>query len=215
MKNSFLAVINSLISAARNGKRVTVFVELKARFDEENNFDMSQRMRKAGIRIIYSLPRLKVHAKMILVLRKTEKHNLEKSYACLSTGNFNEKTATIYSDIMILTNRIELITEMNQLFGLLEKGEGTYPFKHLMVTQFNLIDGVTAKIHREIENARDGKKARLILKMNGLHDPYMINLLYDASEAGVEVDLIVRGICCLVPDQPYSRNIKKIGRAHV
>lgn len=202
------AVINTLISAAQNGKRVTVFVELKARFDEENNFDTSERMRKSGIRIIYSLPRLKVHAKMALVLRKTQKYNHEKSYACLSTGNFNENTAKIYSDLVILTNRTELITEMDHLFGMLEKGEGTYPFKHILVSQFNMVDEITSKIQREIDNHKAGKKARIILKMNGLHDPQMINLLYDASDAGVPIDLIVRGICCLVPNQPYSRNIR-------
>lgn len=202
------AVINSLISAAQNGKRVTVFVELKARFDEENNFDTSERMRRAGIRIIYSLPRLKVHAKMVLVLRKTEKHQLEKCYACLSTGNFNENTAKVYSDLIILTNRLELITEMNDLFEMLEKGIHPYTFNALLVSQFNMLESLHEKIVRETEAAKAGKKARIILKMNGLQDPQMIQLLYDASEAGVRVDLIVRGICCLVPDQPYSRNIR-------
>ncbi|MGL4293470.1 MAG: polyphosphate kinase 1 [Bacteroidales bacterium] len=202
------AVINSLISAAQNGKRVTVFVELKARFDEENNFDKAERMRKAGIRIIYSLPGLKVHAKMILVLRKTESHQLEKCYACLSTGNFNEKTAGVYSDLVILTNKNELIIEMEKLFELLEKGVEPYGFKYLLVSQFNMVEQLESKINREIDAARNGKKARLILKMNGLHDPYMIELMYRASEAGVRIDLIVRGICCLVPNQPYSRNIR-------
>ncbi len=202
------AVINSLISAAQNGKRVTVFVELKARFDEENNYDTSERMRKAGIRIIYSLPRLKVHAKMALVLRKREKYNLEKSYACLSTGNFNENTAKVYSDLMILTNRIELITEMDRLFGMLEKGVEDYDFKYLLVSQFNMIDGIEQKIRQEMQNQQEGRKARIILKMNGLQDPALVQLLYDASEAGVQIDLIVRGICCLVPNQSYSQNIR-------
>ena len=202
-------VIDSLISAARNGKRVTVFVELKARFDEENNFDTSERMRQAGIRIIYSLPRLKVHAKMILVKRKALRvSNLNNSFACLSTGNFNEKTARIYSDMILLTNRPELTDEVGKLFELLEKGVEPYPFRHLLVSQFNMVDELEAKIRREIEAARAGRRARMILKMNGLHDQHMIDLLYDASEAGVQIDLIVRGICCLVPDQPYSANIR-------
>ncbi|MEG1903083.1 MAG: polyphosphate kinase 1 [Bacteroidales bacterium] len=201
-------VINSLISAAQNGKRVTVFVELKARFDEENNFDTAEMMRKAGIRIIYSLPGLKVHAKMILVLRKTDAHHLNKCFGCLSTGNFNEKTANVYSDLVILTNRTELITEMDKLFELLEKGVEPYPFRYLLVSQFNMTEQIESKIRREIESARSGCKARMILKMNGLHDPNMIELLYQASEAGVEIDLIVRGICCLVPGQSYSKNIR-------
>ena len=201
-------VINSLISAAQNGKRVTVFVELKARFDEENNFDTAELMRKAGIRIIYSLPGLKVHAKMILVLRKTGSHHLEKCYGCLSTGNFNEKTATVYSDLVILTNRIELITEMEKLFELLEKGVEPYDFNYLLVSQFNMVEQLEYKINLEIEAARAGRKARLILKMNGLHDPRMIDLLYQASMAGVQIDLIVRGICCLVPNQSYSKHIR-------
>lgn len=202
-------VINSLISAAQNGKRVTVFVELKARFDEENNFDTSEQMRKAGIRIIYSLPGLKVHAKMILVLRKTgETHGLDKCFACLSTGNFNEKTAGVYSDLILLTNKVELITEMEKLFELLEKGVEPYPFRYLLVSQFNMVEQLEMKFNREMEAAKEGRKARMILKMNGLHDPHMIDMLYAASEAGVQIDLIVRGICCLVPNQAYSKNIR-------
>ncbi len=201
-------VINSLISASANGKRVTVFVEIKARFDEENNFVNAEKMRKAGIRIIYSLPGLKVHSKMALVLRKTESGNLDKSYACMSTGNFNEKTACQYSDLLILTNRIELITEMDILFDMLENGIRPYEFKHIMVSQFNMVDTLRSKFDVEIENARSGKRARIILKMNGLHDTQMINMIYDASEAGVEIDLIVRGICCLVPNQAYSSNVR-------
>ncbi|MDO5570027.1 MAG: polyphosphate kinase 1 [Bacteroidales bacterium] len=202
------AVINRLISASQNGKKVTVFVELKARFDEENNFDTSERMKKAGIRIIYSLPKLKVHAKMILVLRKTDSGNLDKCYACLSTGNFNEKTAKIYSDMVLLTNRNELINEMDSLFNMLENGVKQYDFKHLLVSQFNMVDEIKNLVDFEINQKKQGKKARIILKMNGLQDSELINLLYDASEAGVGIDLIVRGICCLVPNQPYSKNIK-------
>lgn len=202
-------VIDSLISAAQNGKRVTVFVELKARFDEENNFDTAEKMRKAGIRIIYSLPGLKVHSKMILVLRKTEDHQVhDQCFACLSTGNFNEKTAGVYSDLLLLTNKIELIKEMVKLFELLEKGVELYPFEHLLVSQFNMVERLEEKFQREIAAAKAGKKARMILKMNGLQDPHMIDLLYEASEAGVEIDLIVRGICCLIPNQPFSQNIR-------
>ena len=201
-------VINSLISAARNGKNVTVFVELKARFDEENNFANAEKMRKAGIKIIYSLPGLKVHSKMILVLRKQEEYGFSKSYACLSTGNFNEKTARLYSDLMIITQNNDIISEVATLFEILETGIRSASFRHILVSQFNMVDNVRAMVNREIDNVRAGKKGRIILKMNGIHDQQMIDMLYDASIAGVEIDLIVRGICCLVPNKSYSKNIK-------
>ena len=201
-------VINSLSSAARNGKNVTVFVELKARFDEENNFANAEKMRKAGIKIIYSLPGLKVHSKMILVLRKQEEYGFSKSYACLSTGNFNEKTARLYSDLMIITQNNDIISEVATLFEILETGIRSASFRHILVSQFNKVDNVRAMVNREIDNVRAGKKGRIILKMNGIHDQQMIDMLYDASIAGVEIDLIVRGICCLVPNKSYSKNIK-------
>ena len=202
------AVINSLISAARNGKNVTVFVELKARFDEENNFANAEKMRKAGIKIIYSLPGLKVHSKMILVLRKQQEWGFAKSYACMSTGNFNEKTAKLYSDLMIITRNSDVIEEIATLFDMLENGIMPATFNHILVSQFNMVDRVRFMINREIENVRLGKKGRIILKMNGIHDQQMIGMLYDASEEGVEIDLIVRGICCLVPNKSFSSNIK-------
>ena len=164
-------------------------------------------MRKAGIKIIYSLPGLKVHAKMALVIRKFAESGYKKCYACLSTGNFNEKTSLVYSDLMILTHNSEIIEEIAALFDMLENGVKEYDFKYILVTQFNMVDRLKQMVETEMNNARKGKKARMILKMNGLHDPQMINLLYDASLAGVKVDLIVRGICCLVPNQPYSKNI--------
>lgn len=203
------AVINTLISAAQNGKKVTVFVELKARFDEENNMKTAERMEQAGIRIIYSIPGLKVHAKVAVILRKeTTNGNKRRNFAYLSTGNFNEKTAKIYSDMALLTSNAELITDINKVFAVLE-GKLTEPtFRHLLVARFNMVPELTRMIHREIEHVKQGRKGRIILKMNGLHDQNMIDELYHASENGVEIDLIVRGICCLVPDQPYSRNIR-------
>ena len=205
------AVVNALITAAKNGKRVTVFVELKARFDEENNIATSERMKKYGIKIIYSTPGLKVHAKVALILRRSERgENIEKSFAYLSTGNFNEKTAKIYSDMGLFTYNTTLIQDLNLLFNILE-GKTAYPhFEQLIVSPFNMLSSLKEKIAREIELARQGKQAYLILKMNGLQDEEMIRLLYDASEAGVKINLIIRGICCLVPNQPYSRNIKII-----
>ena len=203
------AVINTLISAAQNGKKVTVFVELKARFDEENNMSTAERMEQAGIRIIYSIPGLKVHAKVAVILRKdTEDGCKRRDFAYLSTGNFNEKTARIYSDMALLTSNAELITDINKVFAVLEGKLAGPTFRHLLVARFNMVSELTRMIHREIEHVKAGRKGRIVLKMNGLHDQNMINELYNASENGVEIDLIVRGICCLVPNRPFSANIR-------
>ncbi len=203
------AVINTLVSAAQNGKKVTVFVELKARFDEENNMSTAERMEKAGIRIIYSIPGLKVHAKVAVIIRKdSEDGNKRRDFAYLSTGNFNEKTARIYSDMALLTCNDEIITDINKVFAVLEGKMSEPTFRHLLVARFNMVPELTRMIHREIEHVKQGRKGRIVLKMNGLHDQNMINELYHASENGVEIDLIVRGICCLVPGQPYSANIR-------
>ena len=203
------AVINTLISAAQNGKKVTVFVELKARFDEENNMSTAERMEQAGIRIIYSIPGLKVHAKVAVILRKdTEDGCKRRDFAYLSTGNFNEKTARIYSDMALLTSNAELITDINKVFAVLDGKLAGPTFRHLLVARFNMVPELTRMIHREIEHVKAGRKGRIVLKMNGLHDQNMINELYNASENGVEIDLIVRGICCLVPNRPFSANIK-------
>ncbi|MDR0996002.1 MAG: polyphosphate kinase 1 [Tannerella sp.] len=197
------AVINRLIAAARAGKRVTVFVELKARFDEENNMSAAERMKEAGVRIIYSLPGLKVHAKVALILRKEGLPGI----TCICTGNFNEKTAAVYSDLVLMTEKSELVADVASLFDFLEDRTRTPHFSQLLVARFNMTDALKRMIHREIEHAAQGRKAYILLKMNGLHDKDMIDELYRASEAGVQIDLIVRGICCLAPGRPYSRNI--------
>ena len=188
------AVINTLIAAAQNGKKVTVFVELKARFDEENNMSTAERMEQAGIRIIYSIPGLKVHAKVAVILRKdTEDGCKRRDFAYLSTGNFNEKTARIYSDMALLTSNAELITDINKVFAVLEGKLAGPTFRHLLVARFNMVPELTRMIHREIEHVKAGRKGRIVLKMNGLHDQNMINELYNASENGVEIDLISGG----------------------
>ena len=201
-------IINNLINAAKNGKKVTVFVELKARFDETNNVITSQMMKDAGIKIIYSIPGLKVHAKVALVTEKINENHKRQSYAYLSTGNFNEKTAKLYSDIGILTSNIKITSDIGKLFEALETQNTNFEFKNIWVAQFNMIDNLKLKIQQEIENAKKGKKAHIILKMNGLQDQNMIDELYRASEAGVSIDLIVRGISCIVPGQKYSENIR-------
>ncbi len=203
------AVINTLISAAQNGKKVTVFVELKARFDEENNMSTAERMKQAGIQIIYSIPGLKVHAKVAIILRRnTEDGFSRRSFAYLSTGNFNEKTAKIYSDMALLTSNPEFVTDISKVFAVLEGKLFTPTFRHLLVARFNMVSELKHMIQREIDHIKQGGKGRIVLKMNGLHDRSMIDELYRACEEGVEIDLIVRGICCLIPNQPYSKNIR-------
>ena len=202
------AVINTLIAAAQNGKKVTVFVELKARFDEENNLATAAMMEKAGIRIIYSIPKLKVHAKVALVLRKDAAGHKLTSYAYISTGNFNEKTATLYADSGLFTSNAIIVNDLHNLFRTLQGKQKTPVFHRLLVARFNLIPELNGLINREIALAKAGKKGRIILKMNALQDPVMISRLYEASEAGVEIDLIVRGICCLIPGQVYSQHIR-------
>ncbi len=202
------AVINTLVSAAQNGKKVTVFVELKARFDEENNLATAEMMQNAGINIIYSIPGLKVHAKVALILRRNDKTKPVSSYAYVSTGNFNEKTAKIYSDIGLFTTNREIVQDLHTLFLTLEGKIHQPQFKYLLITQFNLKPELMRLIYHEIELAKQGKEGKIILKMNALQDQEMIDELYRASEQGVQIDLIVRGICCLIPGQPYSENIR-------
>ena len=201
-------VINELIAAAKNGKKVTVFVELKARFDEENNFATAEQMRKAGINILYSIPGLKVHAKVALVMRYNDEGEQIKSFAYVSTGNFNEDTAKVYSDVALYTCDKDIVDDMRTLFSVFRRQTTAPVFKKLWITRFNLLPQLKQRIDREIALAQTGKKGRIILKMNALQDPVMIEELYRASQAGVEIDLIVRGICCLVPGEAFSANIK-------
>lgn len=203
------AVVNALINAARNGKRVTVFVEVKARFDEEKNLQAANLMEKAGVRIIYSIPGLKVHAKMALVIRRAGGIR-KRSYAYLSTGNFHEKTARLYADHGFFTCRDEYIYDLEKLFNFFEDQSSKPTFQKLIVTQFNFKQNLIQMIDREIEISKNGGKGYMLLKMNGIQNIPMINKLYEASEAGVKIDLIVRGICCLVPSQSFSKNIRII-----
>ena len=201
-------VINSLMEAARNGKRVTVFVELKARFDEENNLATAEMMTQAGVHIIYSIPGLKVHAKVALVLREDNNGKRLRSYAYVSTGNFNEKTARVYADIGLFTCSPAVVEDMHLLFRTLQREVEQPEFKRLLIARFNLLPELIKMIRHEVDLARSGKPGRIILKMNALQDLSMIEQLYAASEAGVQIDLIVRGICCLIPGRPFSRNIR-------
>ncbi len=208
-------VINTLISAAQNGKQVTVFVELKARFDEANNLATAELMQRAGVHIIYSIPGLKVHAKVALILRRP--HAAEavpdlasycSGYAYISTGNFNEKTAEVYADCGLFTADPEIVMDLHRLFSYLRKPECKPSFRKLLVPPFNLVPTIERLIRREIDIAQHGGNGRIILKMNALQEKGMIDLLYEASEAGVQIDLLVRGICCLIPGQPFSEHIR-------
>ena len=201
------SVINTLIAAAQNHKKVTVFVELKARFDEENNLATAEMMKAAGIHIIFSIPTLKVHAKTALVLRRDKQGHKLPGFAYISTGNFNEKTAKLYADSGLFTCNAVIVNDLHNLFRTLQGKQGA-TFHRLLVAQFNLIPELNRLIDREIALARCGKQGRIVLKMNALQDPAMIERLYEASEAGVLIDLIVRGICCLIPGQSFSRNIR-------
>ena len=200
-------VVDALVEAAENGKQVDVLVELKARFDEENNLATAEMMQAAGIKIIYSIPGLKVHAKVALIRRRGLNGEKIPSYAYISTGNFNEKTATLYADCGLFTCRKEIVADLYNLFRTLQ-GKEDPKFTTLLVARFNLIPELNRLIDREISLADEGKQGRIILKMNALQDPTMIDRLYEASEHGVQIDLIVRGICCLIPGQSYSRNIR-------
>lgn len=201
-------VVNSLIDAAENGKKVTVFVELKARFDEEANLKWANEMTKAGIEIIYSIPNLKVHAKLALVIR--EKGSKHGDQAYLGTGNFNEKTARIYGDHGLFTSDPELLKDVKNLYRYLEDQTYKPKFKHILVPVFNMVEEFKKLINREIKIVKKGGIGYILLKMNGLQDKEMVDALYRASEAGVKVDLIIRGVCTLKSGQPYSKNIRVI-----
>ncbi len=200
------AIVNALIAAAENGKDVTVYVELRARFDEASNIKFADKMKKAGIHIIAGIPGLKVHAKVALVTRKVS--DKEKSYVFTGTGNFNEKTAKQYADEGFFTSEKRIIKDIKKIFLYLETPLETFEFKNILVPRFNMIDVFKEKIDREIKNSKQGKKAHLILKMNGIGDKEMIDYLYQASSENVDIELIVRGICKLKPRMPYSKNIK-------
>lgn len=204
-------IVNALISAAMSGKNVTVLVELKARFDEANNIKWAKKMKTAGVNIIYSVTALKVHAKVALVKRNV--NGRVKYYGLLATGNFNESTAAFYTDHILITANGALLREMELLFIFLSRRErpkspGLIRFRHLLVAQFNLQQQFLDLIDGEIANATQGLPASIIIKLNNLEERTLISKLYEASNAGVKICLIVRSICCLIPGIPgMSENI--------
>ncbi|PSR56165.1 polyphosphate kinase 1 [Adhaeribacter arboris] len=199
-------VAKALVKAAKKGKRVTVIVEVKARFDEESNINWARKLEKAGATVIPGLPGYKVHGKLCLVTRQEK--NGPVDYAYLSTGNFNEKTSRIYADHGLFTSDVRLTKEVQSVFQFFLDRDSNKQFRHLLVAPFNMRNKFVKLINKEIKNAQKGLAAYLILKMNSLQDEAMILKLYEASAAGVRIDLIVRGICCLNPGvKNLSENI--------
>lgn len=203
------AVTSALLKALSKGKKVMAFIEAKARFDESSNLYWGEQLEKAGAKVVYSYPGIKVHTKLLLIRRRERKEL--RNYAYLGTGNFNEKTAKLYCDHALLTADPRLADEVVQIFQLLEHKIIVPKTKHLMISPFSTRSGFEKLVDKEINRAKAGKKAYMILKMNSLEDREMIELLYEASQTGVKIRLIVRGICCLVPQVPgLSDNIEVI-----
>lgn len=204
-------IINALISAAKNGKNVVAFIELKARFDEANNIRWSRTMKEAGVKLIYSPAMIKVHSKIALVRKK--KGGAKQSFAVISTGNFNETTAQFYTDHVLMTTDKPIIKELRVLFKYLQHGhhlkkDNDIQFHSLLVSRFNMNEALKKLIDKEIAKAKRGEEALIRIKVNNLEEPGLINHLYEASNAGVTINLIVRSICCLVPGvEGQSANI--------
>lgn len=200
-------IVRALMEASRNGKQVTALVELKARFDEANNILWARQLEEAGVHVVYGMVGLKIHCKCSLVVRR-EPRGL-RHYAHLGTGNYNPRTARLYTDFSLFTGRAHITREVASLFNTLT-GLGRSPeFRHLLVAPFNLHSRIQELIAREADNARAGRPARITGMMNSLVDKTTIDNLYAASQAGVRIDLVVRGICCLVPGvRGLSQNIR-------
>ncbi len=206
-KNS--SVVNALVNALKNGKQVTVVVEIQARFDEESNIYYANKLQEEGAQVIFGVPGLKVHSKLFLIDRKEGKKVFH--YAHIGTGNFNEKTAKVYSDHSLFTADKKITAEIDTLFKFYVNNFKTGHYKHLIVSPFNTRKKFINYLKNEIEQAKKGKNAWVILKMNSLVDVEMISWLYAASQAGVKIDLIIRGICSLVPGiKGVSENIRAI-----
>jgi polyphosphate kinase len=204
------SVINALMNAVRNGKKVTTIVELQARFDEEANIEWGNKLMEEGVKVIYGVPGLKVHAKLCLITRT--KDDLIQRYAAIGTGNFNEDTARIYTDHLLLTSNKKITNEVFKTFNFFNVNYRKDNYYHLVLSPFFLRNKMTLLIDNEIKNAKAGEKAFIYLKLNNLTDSEIINQLYDASRAGVTVRLIVRGMFSLVTGvRDLSENIKAIG----
>lgn len=201
-------LMRALINAARNGKKVTVFMEVQARFDEEDNIYWAEKLQEEGVRIIPTIPGFKVHSKLILIRRKESGENIY--YTNISTGNFHEATARVYSDTSLLTSNPEICQDVNNVFYLFETKFKFPTFNKLKVAPFGIRSFINKKIEAEIKNAKAGKESWFILKINNLVDEKIVNKIYKAADAGVKIKLIIRGICVLKTNFVH-KNIKAFG----
>ncbi|RKE94699.1 polyphosphate kinase 1 [Ichthyenterobacterium magnum] len=202
-------VASSLINAAKNGKKVTVSIELRARFDEQANIDYAEQMQSEGVNLFFGVPGLKVHSKMCVIER--EEGSKFKRYGFISTGNFNESTAKIYTDFTLFTSNQKILKDINKVFNFFETNYRIYRYKHIIASPHYSKSKLFALIDKEIENVKHGRPAYIKLKLNSISSYKMIDKLYEASRAGVKIKMIVRGICCLVPGvKGMSENIEII-----
>lgn len=210
-KNSKIA--NALINAARNGKEVTVMLELRARFDEEHNLQWKDRFETEGVKVLVGIPHKKVHAKLCIIKKRVENKTIQ--YGFISTGNINETTAKLYGDYCLMTCNKDIMGGINQIFNALQKpkaplDESITDQRQLMICPINMRQRIDALIDREIAEVQAGRKGRIILKMNSLSDRESIKKIYQAADHGVQVDLIVRGIYCAVNQKHFLKPIHAI-----
>lgn len=206
-KNS--QIISSLINAVKNGKKVTVLIELQARFDEHANIEYAEQLQQEGVQVIFGVKGLKVHSKICVVERREGRKIVR--YGFVSTGNFNESTARVYTDYTMFTANQLILKEVSKVFEFLESHYKVYKYKHLLVSPYTTKKGFRSLIDIEIANAKAGKKAGIKIKLNSLTSYKMVDKLYEASQAGVKIQLIIRGVCCLIPGIPgVSENIEAI-----
>ena len=202
-------VISALINAAKNGKKVLVQIELQARFDEENNIRVSEMLEAAGVELIFGVKGLKVHSKICLIERR--ENNNKKFYGFISTGNFNESTAKVYTDYTLFTANQSILKDVSKVFEFLKVNYKIQKYKHLIVSPHYTSSMLFSMIDNEIENSKKGKKSGIILKLNSLTSYKFVDKLYEANNSGVKIKLIIRGICCLIPNlKNLSENIEII-----
>lgn len=202
-------IVNALIAAAENGKQVSVLVELKARFDEENNIYWAKRLESVGVHVVYGLVGLKTHCKVVMVVRREQERI--RRYVHIGTGNYNPKTARLYTDLGLFSCHEDLGADVTDVFNYLTGYSRQKSYRLLLVAPVNMRERFLSLIHREIENVHNGLNGRIVAKMNSLVDPQIIAAFYEASRIGVQIDLIVRGICCLRPGlKDISENIRVI-----
>jgi polyphosphate kinase len=200
-------IVQALLEGIEEGKQVSVLLELKARFDEESNIEWARALEREGVHVVYGLVGLKVHSKIALVVR--QEGEVMRRYVHLGTGNYNPSTARLYTDLSLFTCDDQIGADATDLFNYLTGYSAKTEFRKLQVAPINLRQRLEDLIRREITLAKQGEKGHLIFKMNALEDPEMIRLLYQASQAGIQVDLLVRGLCCLRPGVAgVSENIR-------